>query len=65
MAFATCIESSERRLHELGAVLRVVQEEAEQAFVSTASTHRAACAPARRRFREDGARLAEADVDGR
>jgi uncharacterized protein YoxC len=32
------IESSERRLHELGAVLRVVQEEAEHAFVSTAST---------------------------
>jgi uncharacterized protein YoxC len=34
------IETSERRLHELGAVLRVVQEEAEQAFVSTASTIR-------------------------
>ncbi|MEP7066835.1 MAG: DUF948 domain-containing protein [Gemmatimonadota bacterium] len=34
------IETSERRLHELSAVLRVVQEEAEHAFVSTASTIR-------------------------
>ena len=50
------IESSERRLHELGAVLRVVQEEAEQAFVSTASTIRGVRAGAER-FRESGARL--------
>ncbi|HEY2895565.1 MAG TPA: DUF948 domain-containing protein [Gemmatimonadaceae bacterium] len=50
------IESSERRLHELGAVLRVVQEEAEQAFVSTASTIRGVRAGAER-FRENGPRL--------
>jgi len=50
------IESSERRLHELGAVLRVVQEEAEQAFVSTASTIRGLRAGAES-FRENGARL--------
>jgi hypothetical protein len=49
------IESSERRLHELGAVLRVVQEEAEQAFVSTASTIRGLRAGAES-FRENGAR---------
>ncbi len=55
-------ESSERRLHELGAVLRVVQEEAEHAFVSTASTIAGVRAGAAA-FREDGARLAEADVD--
>ena len=54
------IDSSERRLHELGAVLRVVQEEAENAFVSTASTVRGVRAGAAA-FREDGARLAEAD----
>jgi uncharacterized protein YoxC len=48
------IESSERRLHELGAVLRVVQEEAEQAFVSTASTIRGLRAGAET-FREIGA----------
>jgi uncharacterized protein YoxC len=50
------IESSERRLHELGAVLRVVQEEAEQAFVSTASTIRGMRAGAAS-FRATGARL--------
>jgi uncharacterized protein YoxC len=50
------IETSERRLHELGAVLRVVQEEAEQAFVSTASTIRGLRAGAES-FRENGARL--------
>lgn len=55
------LESSERRLHELGAVLRVVQEEAEHAFVSTASTLAGVRAGAAA-FREDGARLAEADV---
>jgi len=56
------IDSSERRLHELGAVLRVVQEEAEQAFVSTASTVRGVRAGAAT-FREEGARLASEDVD--
>ena len=56
------IDSSERRLHELGAVLRVVQEEAEQAFVSTASTVRGVRAGAAA-FREEGARLASDDVD--
>jgi len=56
------IESSERRLHELGAVLRVVQEEAENAFVSTASTIAGVRAGAAS-LREDGARLAEADGD--
>jgi len=55
------LESSERRLHELGAVLRVVQEEAEHAFVSTASTIAGVRAGAAA-FREDGARLADADV---
>jgi hypothetical protein len=50
------IESSERRLHELGAVLRVVQEEAEQAFVSTASTIRGVRAGTES-FRENGAHL--------
>lgn len=34
------IEASERRLHELGALLRLVQDEAEHAFVRTASTLR-------------------------
>ena len=51
------LDSSERRLHELGAVLRVVQDEAEHAFVSTASTVRGVRAGAAA-FREDGARLA-------
>jgi uncharacterized protein YoxC len=51
------VDSSERRLHELGAVLRLVQEEAEHAFVSTASTVRGARAGAAA-FREDGERLA-------
>lgn len=55
------VESSERRLHELGAVLRVMQEEAEHAFVSTASTIAGVRAGAAA-FREDGARLAEADA---
>ena len=54
------IESSERRLHELGAVLRVVQEEAEHAFVSTASTLAGVRAGAAV-FGENGARLAGAD----
>ena len=56
------IDSSERRLHELGAVLRLVQEEAEQAFVSTASTVRGVRAGAAT-FREEGERLASEDVD--
>jgi uncharacterized protein YoxC len=56
------VDASERRLHELGAVLRLVQEEAENAFVSTASTVRGVRAGAAA-FREDGARLAERDVD--
>ncbi len=34
------LDESERRLHELGALLRLVQEEAEHAFVSTAATVR-------------------------
>ncbi|HEV7705834.1 MAG TPA: DUF948 domain-containing protein [Gemmatimonadaceae bacterium] len=54
------IDSSERRLHEMGAVLRMVQEEAEHAFVSTASTLAGVRAGAAA-FREDGARLADAD----
>lgn len=54
------IEGSERRLHELSAVLRVVQEEAEHAFVSTASAIRGVRAGATT-FRENGARLAEED----
>jgi uncharacterized protein YoxC len=54
------IEASERRLHELSAVLRVVQEEAEHAFVSTASAIRGVRAGATT-FRENGARLAEDD----
>lgn len=56
------IAASERRLHELGAVLRVVQEEAEHAFVSTASTVRGVQAGAAA-FREDGGRPASDDVD--
>jgi len=56
------IDSSERRLYELGAVLRVVQEEAEQAFVSTASTVRGVRAGAAS-FRDEGARQASADDD--
>ncbi|MBA2685976.1 MAG: DUF948 domain-containing protein [Gemmatimonadaceae bacterium] len=51
------VDSSERRIHELGAVLRLVQEEAEQAFVSTASTVRGVRAGAAA-FREEGAPLA-------
>ncbi len=51
------VDASGRRLHELGAVLRLVQEEAEHAFVSTASTVRGVRAGAAA-FREDGARLA-------
>lgn len=50
------VDASERRLHELGAVLRLVQEEAENAFVSTASTVRGVRAGATA-FREDGARV--------
>jgi uncharacterized protein YoxC len=50
------IESSERRLHELGAVLRVVQEEAEHAFVSTASTIEGVRAGVET-FRGNGSRL--------
>ncbi|MEO6209212.1 MAG: DUF948 domain-containing protein [Gemmatimonadaceae bacterium] len=49
------VDASERRLHELGAVLRLVQEEAENAFVSTASTVRGVRAGAAA-FRADGAR---------
>jgi len=56
------IAASERRLHELAAVLRVVQEEAEHAFVSTASTVRGVQAGAAT-FREDGGRPAGDDVD--
>ena len=56
------IESSERRLHELSAVLRVVQEEAEQAFVSTASTIRGLRAGAES-FRENGARLRQGETE--
>jgi len=52
------IDASERRLHELSAVLRVVQEEVEHAFVSTASTIRGVRAGATT-FRGNGARLAE------
>lgn len=52
------IESSERRLHELGAVLRVVQEEAEHAFVSTASTIEGVRAGVAT-FRGTGERLAD------
>jgi hypothetical protein len=55
------VDSSERRLHELGAVLRLVQEEAERAFVSTASTVRGARAGAAA-FRKDGAQL-DSDVN--
>jgi uncharacterized protein YoxC len=54
------IESSERRLHEMGAVLRVMQEEAEHAFVSTASTIAGVRAGAAT-FREEGERHADAD----
>jgi uncharacterized protein YoxC len=54
------LESSERRIHELGAVLRVVQEEAEHAFVSTASTIRGVRAGAES-FRETGARLRQGE----
>ncbi|MEO8879998.1 MAG: DUF948 domain-containing protein [Gemmatimonadaceae bacterium] len=56
------VDASERRLHELGAVLRLVQEEAEQAFVSTASTVRGVRAGAAA-FREDGERLEAAAGD--
>ena len=56
------VDSSERRLHELGAVLRLVQEEAERAFVSTASTVRGVRAGAAS-FRDEGARLASEDAD--
>ena len=36
----TAVKAAERRLHELDALMRVVQREAEDAFVSTASTLR-------------------------
>ena len=36
----TAVKTAERRLHELDALMRVVQREAEDAFVSTASTLR-------------------------
>ena len=36
----TAVKTAERRLHELDALLKVVQREAEDAFVSTASTLR-------------------------
>ncbi len=36
----TAVKSAERRIHELDALLRVVQREAEDTFVSTASTLR-------------------------
>lgn len=59
------VDSSERRLHELGALLRLVQDEAEHAFVSTASTVRGVRAGAAA-FRENGERLengAESEED--
>jgi hypothetical protein len=56
------IETSERRLHELSAVLRVVQEEAEQAFVSTASTIRGVRAGAST-FRGNGAPVSGSSED--
>jgi uncharacterized protein YoxC len=54
------IDSSERRLHELGAVLRVVQEEAEHAFVSTASTIEGVRAGVAT-FRGNGSRLPDVE----
>jgi uncharacterized protein YoxC len=48
------IDASERRLSELGALLRLVQTEAENAFVSTASTLHGVRAGAAS-LREDGA----------
>jgi len=55
------VDSSERRLHELGALLRLVQDEAEHAFVSTAATVRGVRAGAAA-FREDGERDANGGV---
>jgi uncharacterized protein YoxC len=54
------IASSEQRLHELSALLRVVQEEAEQAFVSTAATIRGVRAGAAT-LRDNGARVPAGD----
>jgi uncharacterized protein YoxC len=56
------IEGSERRLHELGAVLRVVQEETEHAFVSTVSTLRGVQAGAAA-LRDDGRQLASDELE--
>jgi uncharacterized protein YoxC len=55
------IDASERRLQELGALLRMAQNEAEQAFVSTASTLRGVQAGAAS-FQE-GARPLEDDEE--
>jgi hypothetical protein len=54
------IASSEQRLHELSALLRLVQEEAEQAFVSTAATIRGVRAGAAS-LRSNGAHLESPD----
>jgi hypothetical protein len=54
------IDASELRLHELGAVLRVMQEEVEHAFVSTASTIRGVRAGAES-FKQNGGMLRGAD----
>lgn len=57
------VDSTQRRMHELSAILRMVQEEAENAFVSTASTIRGVRAGAAA-FREDGTQLGGgADID--
>jgi hypothetical protein len=56
------VKTAERRLNELDALMRVVQREAEEAFVSTASTLRGVRAGATT-FRDQVENGALADVD--
>ena len=57
------ISATEARLHELSAVLTVAQEEAEDLFVSTASTVRGVRSGAAAFTRRDGPDLASEELD--
>lgn len=57
------VETAERRLNEFNALLQVVQEEAEQLFVSTASTVRGVRSGASVFSRRDGMDFASVELD--
>lgn len=58
------VETAERRLNEFNALLEVVQDEAEQLFVSTASTVRGVRSGASVFSRRDGMDFASVELDG-